>query len=126
MASQNPPKSYDEETLLALESALKGVLKILKAHDPSHNWEKDPELKRALAGKLMALADAGVRDPDELRNRTPGALFVGVDPFEAALHRANRDSLRIQEDEMDTTTILIIILVILVLGGGWYGRGRWY
>jgi hypothetical protein len=48
-----------------MESALKGVLKVLKAHDPSHNWEKDPDLKRALAGKLMALADAGVQDPDD-------------------------------------------------------------
>jgi hypothetical protein len=30
-----------------------------------------------LAGKLMALADSGVRDPHELRNRTLQSLSLG-------------------------------------------------
>jgi hypothetical protein len=42
---------------------------VLQAHDPYKDWNKDPELKRALAKKLMALADTGVVDPEELRSR---------------------------------------------------------
>jgi len=70
MASQYPPKSYDEKIRLALEQALKDVWEVLKAHDPHRDWDKDLELKRALAETLMALADAGVSDLKELRSRT--------------------------------------------------------
>jgi hypothetical protein len=69
MASQQPPKSHDETTLVALEQALRDVCQVLKAHDPYHDWDRDSEVQQALAKKLMALADTGVRDPKELRSR---------------------------------------------------------
>jgi hypothetical protein len=52
---------------LAIEQALRDVWQV--AHDPYKDWNKDPELKRALAETLMALADTGVVDPEELRSR---------------------------------------------------------
>jgi hypothetical protein len=70
MASRNPNKFYDDETLHALELALRDVWQVLKAHDVYPDWNADPELKQEIAFKLMALADSGVRDPHELRNRT--------------------------------------------------------
>lgn len=70
MGSKCPPKSYDETTLLALEQAVRDVWQVLKARDPFRDWDKDPQLKLAMAEKLMALADAGVNDPQELRSRT--------------------------------------------------------
>jgi hypothetical protein len=70
MGSQYPPRSYDEQTLLALEHAFRDVWAVLKAHDPNKDWDKDSELKKALAEKLIDLADAGVVDPQELRSRT--------------------------------------------------------
>jgi hypothetical protein len=76
MTSKNPPKAYDETMLDALEKALKDVLQVLAAHYPEREWD-DTDLKTALAGKLMALADSGVRDPHELRNRTLESLSLG-------------------------------------------------
>jgi hypothetical protein len=69
MASQNPPKSQDQTTLVALEQALRDVCQVLKAHDPDRDWDTDAEVQQALAEKLMDLADAGVRDPIELCSR---------------------------------------------------------
>ena len=61
---------YDWHTLAALEHALRDVQLALKTHDPYRDWEKDdPDLTRALAEKLMDLIDAGVKDPDELRDK---------------------------------------------------------
>jgi len=69
VASKQAPKSHDETTLCVLEQALRDVCQVLKAHDPDRDWDKDAEVQRALAEKLMDLADAGVRDPRELCNR---------------------------------------------------------
>jgi hypothetical protein len=69
MASRPPRKHHDEATLVALEQALKDVCQVLKAHDPARNWENDAEVQQALAEKLMDLADAGVKDPEELCSR---------------------------------------------------------
>lgn len=69
MTSKQLPKSHDETTLRVLEQALRDVCQVLKAHDPDRDWEKDAEVQRALAEKLMDLADAGVRDPRELFSR---------------------------------------------------------
>jgi len=69
MASRQPPRSYDETTLQALEQALRDVWQVLKAHEPFRDWDKDEEFKTGLASKLMILADAGVTDPQELRSR---------------------------------------------------------
>ena len=77
MASRNPLRSYDDATLDALEEALKDVWQVLKAHDPYPDWQEDPEMKRALAEKLMALANSGVRDSQELRRRTLQSLCLG-------------------------------------------------
>lgn len=74
MASRNPPEYYDDETLAALEQALRDVWQVLKAHDPYPNWNEDPELKRSLAMKLLALANTGVKDPAELRSRALQSL----------------------------------------------------
>jgi hypothetical protein len=49
---------------------------VLKAHDLYPDWNADPELKQEIAFKLMALADSGVRDPNELRNRTLEGLSL--------------------------------------------------
>jgi hypothetical protein len=69
MASHNPARFYDDETLSALEQVLRDVWQVLKAHNPYPNWNNDPELRQKLAFQLMALADCGVRDPCELRAR---------------------------------------------------------
>ena len=69
MASRQPPRSYDETVLQALEQALKDVWQVLKAHDPYRDWDKDPDFRRGLAEKLMDLADAGVTERQELRSR---------------------------------------------------------
>jgi hypothetical protein len=69
MASQYPPQSYDDNTLQALEQALRDVWQVLKAHDPHRDWSKDSELKRDLAYTLISLVDCGVTDPQELRSR---------------------------------------------------------
>jgi len=69
MASRQPPRRYDETTLLALEQALRDVWQVLKAHDPLRDWDKDTEFQRVLAEKLMDLADAGVTEQQEFRRR---------------------------------------------------------
>ena len=71
MGSQYPPKSYDETALVALEQAMRDVWQVLKARDPFRDWEKDPELQRVLGEKLIALADAGVKDPQQLCSLLP-------------------------------------------------------
>ena len=43
---------------------------MLKAHDPHGYLDKDEGLQKAIADKLMALANSGVTDPQELRRRT--------------------------------------------------------
>jgi hypothetical protein len=70
MASRYAPRSYNDAMLNALEQALRDVFEVLKAHDPHHYSDKDRALKMAIANTLMALADTGVTDPQELRSRT--------------------------------------------------------
>ena len=55
--------------LFALEQALREVWAVLKAHDP-HGYLVDQVLQKAIADKLMVLADSGVTDSQELRRRT--------------------------------------------------------
>ena len=68
MVSQDPYERYDVATLMALEQALKDVWEVLEAQ---------PELKTDLTQKLMALADAGVKDHHVLRDRTLKTLSLG-------------------------------------------------
>jgi hypothetical protein len=77
MASQYRQRHYDDEMLAALEEALRDVWQVLKAHDPYPDWQEDLDLKKAVAETLMALADSGVRDPQELRNRTLDSFPLG-------------------------------------------------
>jgi hypothetical protein len=56
--------------LFALEQALREVWAVLKAHNIHEYLDKDRELQRAIADTLMALADPGVTDLEELRRRT--------------------------------------------------------
>jgi hypothetical protein len=77
MASQNLNERYDVATLVALEQALKDVWEVLEAHNPYQDWNIDPELKADLTQKLMALADAGVKDHHGLRDRTLNTLSIG-------------------------------------------------
>jgi hypothetical protein len=77
MASQYLPSFYDDATLLALELRSRDVWNALKASDPFRDWDKDTELRIALAEKLMALADAGVTDRLELRRRSLATLSLG-------------------------------------------------
>jgi len=56
--------------LFALEQALREVWAVLKVHDPHEYLDKDRELQNAIADTLMALADSGVTDQQELRHRT--------------------------------------------------------
>ena len=62
--------------MFALEQALREVLAVLKAHDPHEYLDKDQDLQKAIADKLMALADSGVTDPQELLAR--GMDRVGI------------------------------------------------
>ena len=72
----NPPRDYDKAMLDALERALRDVLQVLAAHDPDIDCD-DTVVKMALSEKLNCLADAGIRDPHELRNRTLQSLSLG-------------------------------------------------
>jgi hypothetical protein len=49
---------------------MRDIWQVLKAYDPHRDWDKDPELNRALVEKLMDLADAGVTDAHEFCSRT--------------------------------------------------------
>ena len=69
MVSDNPLGTYDEATLRALEKAVRDVWQVLTAHHPSRDSAKNADLKRELAFTVMALADCGVRDPQELCSR---------------------------------------------------------
>ena len=64
------PQSYNDMTLHALEQAPRDVWMVPKAHDPWGDWDNQQELKRQVDRTLMALADTGVTDPQELRIRT--------------------------------------------------------
>ena len=77
MVSQGPYERYDVATLVALEQALKDVWEVLEAHNPYQDWNIDPELKADVTQKLMALADAGVKDRHVLRDRTLNTLSLG-------------------------------------------------
>jgi len=76
MASRRPSQSYDEKTVVALEQALRDVWQVLKAHHPSHDWDRDSEFQQGLASTLMDLADAGVTDAQELRNMALATLHL--------------------------------------------------
>jgi hypothetical protein len=65
-----------DATLLALEKAFSAAWSELRASDPLRDSDKDAELRVALADKLMALADAGVTDPEELRARTLANISI--------------------------------------------------
>lgn len=58
---------YDTTRLMALEMAMNSVWSTLQAHDPLRDWSKDDELKTLLAKKIMAIAETGVLDPQEVR-----------------------------------------------------------
>jgi len=68
MTSQLFPH-YDPTTRMALETAMNNVWSTLQAHDPLRDWEKDSELKTLLVKKIMAIAETGVIDPQELRSK---------------------------------------------------------
>ena len=68
---------YDDAMLLALEEALRDVWQVLTAHNPYLTREADSELQTAVAETLIDLADSGIRDPDELRDRTLQSLSLG-------------------------------------------------
>lgn len=77
MASRHPPKSYDEQILNNLEQALREVWQVLRAHSPYKDWDKDIDLKKSLAYHLMDLADSGITDAHELRNRALESFDLG-------------------------------------------------
>lgn len=62
-------RSFEETTLQAVEGALRDVWEVLKAREPSHDWDTNSEFQEGLAATLMDLADAGVTDREELRKR---------------------------------------------------------
>ena len=73
---------YDALMLIALEEALREVWQVLIAHNPYLTnpyltREADSELQTAVAETLIDLADSGIRDPDELRDRTLQSLSLG-------------------------------------------------
>jgi hypothetical protein len=69
IGSRHPPRSYDEETLSALEPAFSDAWAVLEAREPLRDWVKDGQLSAGLFEKLMALADKGITKPEELRKR---------------------------------------------------------
>jgi hypothetical protein len=78
MGFQLSAKAYDHALVDALERALKEVLQVLAAHDPDIDVES-AATKAILAAKLISLADSGIRDPHQLRNKTLRSLSLG--PF---------------------------------------------
>jgi hypothetical protein len=77
VASQNSQRCYDDAMLSMLDEALIDVWQVLKAHGSYPEWGTAPELKNALAKKIRALADSGIRDRQELRSRTLQSLPLG-------------------------------------------------
>ncbi len=74
MGSRHPPRFYDDETRSALEQAFSDAWAALKARYPSRDWIKDGQLSSDLSEKLMALADKGITNPDELCKRALKSL----------------------------------------------------
>jgi hypothetical protein len=74
MGSRHPPRSYDEETLSALEQAFRDAWAVLEARDPLRDWVKDGQVSSDLSEKLMALADKGITKPEELCKRALKSL----------------------------------------------------
>jgi hypothetical protein len=50
---------------------------VLKARPPHPDWEKDLEFKDDVVDTLIMLADIGIKDPRELRDRTLRSLNLG-------------------------------------------------
>jgi hypothetical protein len=63
MGSPHPPRSYDEETLSALEQAFCDAWAVLEARDPCRDWIKDSQLSSDLSERLVRLADQGINKP---------------------------------------------------------------
>jgi hypothetical protein len=74
MGSRRPSHSYDEETLSALEQAFCDAWAVLEARDPRRDGQKDSQLSSELSEKLIALADQGINEPDELCKRALKSL----------------------------------------------------
>jgi len=61
---------YDPKTLAAMDQALAGVWRMLRADDPFRDYARDSELRIAIGKKLVA---DGVTDP---RNLTVQGLLL--------------------------------------------------
>lgn len=70
MGSQNPLGFYDKRTLSVLHLAFGESWAAITAREPCPTWERDSDLRTALARKLTRLVDKGVSDPAELRDKT--------------------------------------------------------
>ena len=66
--------AYDETTRSMLKQVYRDIWTVLNAHDPVREWEADEEVRASVTRSLMTLVDAGVSDPNELRNKTLGSL----------------------------------------------------
>ena len=67
---------YDPKTLAAMDQALAGVWRMLRADDPFRDYARDSELRIAIGKKLLNLVADGVTDPLRLRNLTVQGLLL--------------------------------------------------
>ena len=74
MRTPNQFSYFDDQTLMALETAMHSVWSTLQSHDPFRDWDSDGELKARIAKKLTTLAEHGVKDPEELRSKVLQAI----------------------------------------------------
>ena len=69
--------TFNDKTRSALQQALRDIWQVLKARPPYPDWEKDLEFKDDVVDTLIMLADIGIKDPHELRDRTLRSLNLG-------------------------------------------------
>jgi len=60
---------YEPKTSAALKQAFQDAWRILKEGQMARTWEGEMDLKSDLSSRLMELAEAGITEPSELRDR---------------------------------------------------------
>ena len=80
MASQKPPRFYDDDMLCALEDALRQVWQVLKAHDPYPDWESDQD-KKDLGCEVDGLSRFWDTRPSRAEKQNPKDLAARTRPL---------------------------------------------
>ena len=67
-------QSYEDSTLAKLSNAFESTWDALQADELPDGFEEQEELRRFVSEKLLALAAAGVTDPQKLRKQVLESL----------------------------------------------------